>query len=41
LGRLHEQSQPREKLDEVVDMIREMMTQSIETVSKERLSRRK
>jgi Cu2+-containing amine oxidase len=41
LGRLHEQSQPREQLDEVIDMIRELMIRSVETVSKERLSRRK
>jgi hypothetical protein len=41
LGRLHEQGQPLEQLDEVIDMIRELMIRSSETVSKERLSRRK
>jgi hypothetical protein len=41
LRRLHEQGQPLEQLDEVIDMIRELMIRSAETVSKERLSRRK
>jgi hypothetical protein len=41
LRRLHEQSQPLEQLDEVIEEIREMMLGSAETVSKEKLSRRK
>jgi hypothetical protein len=40
-GRLHEQSQPLEQLDEVIEKIRELMIRSVETISKEKLSRRK
>jgi hypothetical protein len=39
--RLHEQGQPLEQLDEVIEEIRELMLGSAETVSKEKLSRRK
>jgi hypothetical protein len=41
LERLHEQGQPLEQLDEVIEEIRELMLGSAETVSKEKLSRRK
>jgi hypothetical protein len=41
LRRLHEQGQLLEQPDEVIDMIRELMIRSAETISKERLSRRK
>jgi hypothetical protein len=41
LGRLHEQSQPLEQLDEVIEMIRKLMIRSTETISKEKLSRKK
>jgi hypothetical protein len=41
LERLHEQGQPLEQLDEVIKEIRELMLGSAETVSKEKLSRRK
>jgi hypothetical protein len=41
LRRLHEQSQPLEQLDEVIEEIRELMIRSAETVSKEKLSRKK
>jgi hypothetical protein len=41
LGRLHEQGQPLEQLDEVIEEIRELMLGSAETISKEKLSRRK
>jgi hypothetical protein len=37
LRRLHEQSQPLEQLDEVIEEIRELMLGSAETVSKEKL----
>jgi len=40
LRRLYEQSQPLEKLDEVIEEIMELMIQSTETSSEERLSRR-
>jgi hypothetical protein len=40
LRRLHEQDQPLGQLDEVIDMIRELMIRSAETVSKETLNRR-
>jgi hypothetical protein len=39
LGRLHEQNQPLEQLDEVIEMIRELMIRSAETANKEKLSR--
>jgi hypothetical protein len=39
--RLHEQGHPLEQLDEVIDMIREMMIRSAETVNEEKLDRRK
>jgi hypothetical protein len=38
--RLHEQSQPLEQLDEVINMIRELMVRSAETSSKEKVSRK-
>jgi hypothetical protein len=41
LERLHEQGQPLEQLDEVIEMIRKLMIRIVETVSKEKLSRRK
>jgi hypothetical protein len=41
LRRLHEQGQPLEQLDEMIDMIRELMLGSVETISKKRLSREK
>jgi ribosomal protein L12E/L44/L45/RPP1/RPP2 len=37
LRRLHEQSQPLEQLDEVIEKIRRLMVESAETASKERL----
>ena len=40
LRRLHEQSQPWEQLDEVIEEIMELMIQSAETANEERLSRR-
>jgi hypothetical protein len=40
LRRLHEQSQPWEQLDEVIEEIRRLMLGSAETSSKERLGRR-
>jgi hypothetical protein len=39
LGRLHEWIQPLEQLDEVIEKIRRLMVESVETVSKEKLSR--
>jgi hypothetical protein len=39
LRRLHEQSQPLEQLDEVIEEIRELMIRSAETASEEKLSR--
>jgi hypothetical protein len=39
--RLHEQSQPLEQLDEVIEMIRELMIRSAETASEEKLSRKR
>jgi hypothetical protein len=41
LRRLHEQSQPWEQLDEVIEEIMELMIRSADTVSKERLNRKK
>jgi hypothetical protein len=41
LRRLHEQSQPLEQLDEVIEKIRRLMIESAETASKEKLGRRK
>jgi hypothetical protein len=41
LRRLHEQSQPLEQLDEVIEKIRELMIRSAETASKEKLSRKR
>jgi hypothetical protein len=41
LERLHEQGQRLEQLDEVIEVIRELMVRSAETVSEEKLSRRK
>jgi hypothetical protein len=41
LRRLHEQGQLLDQLDEVIDMIRELMIRSAETVRKGKLSRRK
>jgi hypothetical protein len=41
LRRLHEQSQPWEQLDEVIEEIRRLMLRSAETASEERLSRRR
>jgi hypothetical protein len=41
LRRLHEQSQPLEQLDEVIEEIRRLMLRSAETASEERLSRRR
>jgi hypothetical protein len=41
LRRLHEQSQPLEQLDEVIEEIMELMLRSAETASEERLSRRR
>jgi hypothetical protein len=38
--RLHEQSQPLQQLNEVIDEIRGLMIRSQETTSKEKLSRR-
>jgi hypothetical protein len=40
LRRLHEQDQPREQLDTVIEEIMVLMIQSAETASEERLSRR-
>jgi hypothetical protein len=40
LGRLHEQGQPLEQLDEVIEEIRELMIRSVETASKEGLGRK-
>jgi hypothetical protein len=37
--RLHEQGQPLEQLDEVIKEIRELMLESAETSSKEKLGR--
>ena len=37
--RLHEQSQPLEKLDEVIEMIRELMIRLAENSSEDKLSR--
>jgi hypothetical protein len=39
LRRLHEQNQPLEQLDEVIEKIRELMIRSTETASEEKLSR--
>jgi hypothetical protein len=41
LRRLHEQGQPLEQLDVVISEIRELMLKSADTVSKERLNRKK
>jgi hypothetical protein len=41
LRRLHEQSQPLEQLDEVIEEIRRADDRSAETASKEKLGRRK
>jgi hypothetical protein len=41
LRRLHEQSQPLEQLDEVIEKIRRLMVESAETASKEKLGRKK
>jgi hypothetical protein len=38
--RLHEESQPLEQLDEVIEEIRRLMIQSVEVVSNKKLSRR-
>jgi hypothetical protein len=38
---VHEQSQPWEKLDEVIEEIMELMIRSADNVSKERLYRKK
>jgi hypothetical protein len=40
LRRLHEQSQPLEQLDEVIEKIRRLMVESAETTSKEELGRK-
>jgi hypothetical protein len=40
LRRLHEQSQPLEQLDEVIEKIRRLMVESAETASKEKLGRK-
>jgi hypothetical protein len=40
LRRLHEQSQPLEQLDEVIEDIRRMMVDLEETASKEKLGRK-
>ena len=40
LRRLHEQSQPLELLDEVIEIIREMMIRSTDTTSEEKLGRK-
>jgi hypothetical protein len=40
LRRLHEQSQPLEQLDEVIEEIRRLMLGSVETASEERLGRK-
>jgi hypothetical protein len=40
LRRLHEQIQPLEQLDEVIEEIRELMMRSAETTNKEKLGRR-
>jgi hypothetical protein len=40
LRRLHGDSQPREKLDKVIEEIQEMMIRSSWTTSKEQLSRK-
>jgi hypothetical protein len=39
--RLHEQSQPLEQLDEVIEKIMELMVKSSETTNNEKISRRK
>jgi hypothetical protein len=41
LRRLHEQNQPREQLDEVIEEIRRLMLGSADTASRDRLSRRR
>jgi hypothetical protein len=40
LRRLHEQDQPLEQLDAVIEEIRRLMLRSAETASEERLSRK-
>jgi hypothetical protein len=40
LRRLHEQSQPLEQLDEMIEKIRRLMVESAETSSKEELGRK-
>jgi hypothetical protein len=41
LRRLHEQSQPLEQLDKMIEDIRKLMLRSTETANEERLSSRK
>jgi hypothetical protein len=41
LGRLHEQGQPIQQLDEVIEDIRRLMVESAETASKEKLAEKK